>query len=179
MRQRTAFTPFFRVGGKSCVVGRLKRSWAVSFPNLVEVDTFSMSEGLRQHLLFYVTIQRCQEGGMDMGFHCGDNTDYQYRKPSWALGQEEILPSISTHNLQTKGWQQLHLQAIGSPYMGGQDFFLPQAPLRGFLHPEARLEGNMGRSLYIDAPSLNSCSFTCLCLIVLIFRLKPHFVYQS
>ena len=120
MRQRTAFTPFFRVGGKSCVVGRLKRSWAVSFPNLVEVDTFSMSEGLRQHLLFYVTIQRCQEGGMDMGFHCGDNTDYQYRKPSWALGQEEILPSISTHNLQTKGWQQLHLQAIGSPYMGGR-----------------------------------------------------------
>ena len=79
-----------------------------------------------------------------MGFHCGYNADYQYRKPSRALGQEDILPSIPTRNLLTKGWQQLHQQAIGSPYMGGQDFFLPQAPLRGFLHPEARLEGNMG-----------------------------------
>ena len=40
---------------------------------------------------------------MDMDFHCGDNTDYQYRKPSRALGQEEILPSIPTHNALTKG----------------------------------------------------------------------------
>ena len=144
MRQRTAFTPFFRVGGKSCVVGRLKRSWAVSFPNLVEVDTFSMSEGLRQHLLFYVTIQRCQEGGMDMGFHCGDNTDYQYRKPSWALGQEEILPSISTHNLQTKGWQQLHLQAIGSPYMGGAGFLPASSPAEGLPTPRGTVGGKHG-----------------------------------
>ena len=34
---------------------------------------------------------------------CPVNTDYQYRKPSRALGQEEILPSIPTHKLQTKG----------------------------------------------------------------------------
>ena len=90
---------------------------------------------------------------MDMGFHCGDYTDYQYRKPSRALGQEEILPSIPTHNLLIWG-AGLFLRLYGE-----QDFFLSQAPQRVFLHPEARLDGNMGRSLYIDSSSLNSyCS---------------------
>ena len=49
-----------------------------------------------------------------MSFHCGDNTDYQHRKPSRALGQEDILPSIPTHNLLIWGGR------IIPAYMGGR-----------------------------------------------------------
>ena len=83
---------------------------------------------------------------MDTVFHRGDNTDYQYRKPSRALGQKEILPSIPMHNLLVWG-AGLFLRLYGgqdySCAYGGQDSFLPQAPLRDFLHPEAWLEDNL------------------------------------